>query len=143
MGKLNSSIELIFAEALAAFDTKTIEGLLHEKGTFPNIVDIMDDKKVNKETFLEMLQWKITQQKAAGLISVNYITDQCIYCNIGCNVFIYEEGKFPVNRNRMPFKEKTVLVVSIKSKKIHKLILCNAFLKTENKLYFDVSDAPF
>ncbi len=135
--------ELIFAESLAAFDIETLTTLLHDKGIYPDIVNSNSEKTVKKDIFLNMLTWKFNEEKKAGNNSVDYYIDQCNYCKKGCNAFIFEEGKFPVKRTSIPFKEKSGLVLIFKEDKIFEINLCTQFLKTKNKDCEYGIDAPF
>jgi hypothetical protein len=141
-GKQNPT-ELIFAEALAAFDIKTIANLMHDKGIYPDIINSKSEKTVKKDIFLDMLYFKFSEEKKAGHNSVDYYIDQCTYCKKGFNAFIFEGGKFPVTRTSIPFKEKTGLVLIFKENKIFEINLCTQFLKTKNKDCEFGTEAPF
>jgi hypothetical protein len=143
MSNKQKRTELIFAEALAAFDIETVSKLLHDKGIYPDIVNSNSEKTVKKDIFLNMLTWKFNEEKKAGNKSVDYYIDQCNYCKKGCNAFIFEEGKFPVERTSIPFKEKTGLVLIFKDDKIFEINLCSQFLKTKNRDCEYGTEAPF
>lgn len=143
MSSKQKQTELIFAEALAAFDIETIATLLHDKGIYPDIEKSNSEKTVKKDIFLNMLYLKFNEEKKVGRSSADYYIDQCNYCKKGSNAFIFEEGKFPVKRTSIPFKEKSGLVLIFKDDKIFEINLCSRFLKTKNKDCEFGTKAPF
>jgi|GEM_PF-3525312 len=124
-----------FADALTIKDFVTIEKLLKDNGTFQISTPNSERISVSKPEYIIYLLKLMDDVKID-----NYSYDQCLYCNAGGRVILFNEGRFPFNNLRNYDKrEKTGFMLAITEGCIEEIRHCYSFLKNDNRPQFEVS----
>jgi hypothetical protein len=127
-----ADIAIEFAQATKLNDIKLVESLLHDNGEF-QVQDIKNEIiDANKNEFIK---WYKTKLDNTPITDIVY--DQCLHCQIGNSVVIFNNGKFPRTIKDSSERSKTGLMIDTKEGKIITMKFCFVFLKTENKYEFE------
>lgn len=116
-----------FANATLFKDMEKLKNLLANDGIFEVPDKYGEAIEVKKDTFL---MWYHAKLLLIPITNISY--DQCIFCNIGNPVVLFNQGTFPLETMRLIERSKAGLSLEIKEDKIIKIIFCKGFLKTEN-----------
>lgn len=124
-----------FADALKIKDFLTIEKLLSDNGTFQISMPNAERISVSKSDYTIYLLKLVEDAK---IDSFTY--DQCLYCNAGARVILFNEGRFPFNDLKNQDKrEKTGFMLAVTDGRINEIKYCYSFLKNDNRSQMDVN----
>lgn len=134
-----------FVDFTLARDIEKLGALLHDQGKFMISSDGPRPLRV-KNSFLKFYKQKMAEEKE---ITVEY--DQCMHCNFGCTVILFNDGIFPVKPTNHFSKWRSGINLEIKDGLIYKLTYCHVLLHHDNPTYIDEEmvsfipdpDAPF
>lgn len=120
-----------FAHASQRKDLSYLEQLLSDSGEFEIQDETLETYDVGKTEFLNWYSQKLNQ---TAITSISY--DQCLHCQIGASVVLFNDGTFPRKIKDSSERVKSGFKVDVKEDKIDNLKFCFVFLKTENKYKF-------
>ena len=127
-----------FSESIREPDFIEMASLLADNGKF----DIQDKKletiEVGKDEFVE---WIWVQRSFSSIRSIDY--DQCMHCQIGAPVVLFNDGFFLRKVKDSSERSKTGLMLEIKDGLIHAIKFCFVFVKTENKCMFELNQGGY
>jgi hypothetical protein len=129
----NSELIEKFIEAARAGDIMTIDELLEDDGKFEiedSTFELVDGTK------FQFLRWFNKKLEATKIVEVSY--DQCIGCEFGQQVVIFNNGTFPRIPQDTQEKTKAGIVFITNETKINEIKICFSFLKTENPCVWDI-----
>ncbi|MFT6922035.1 MAG: hypothetical protein ACJA1C_001033 [Crocinitomicaceae bacterium] len=122
-----------FSDSILKPDFIKMASLFAEDGKF----DIQDSKletlEVGKDEFIE---WIWVQRSFSSIRRIDY--DQCMHCQIGAPVVLFNDGFFPRKVKDSSERSKTGLMLDNKEGLIHAIKFCFVFVKTENKCMFEL-----
>lgn len=121
-----------FAEASRSKDFETLKMLLDEGGEYEIQPETKISDIVDRSSFIEWYKGKL---EAISITDIEY--DQCVHCELGKPVVLFNKGKFPKNLRESHERSKAGLMLKIKNSKIIEIKFCYIFLKTENKYVFE------
>lgn len=128
------NIAVEFAKATKQKNIELLYSLLDEEGEF-EIQDVKNETvEANKSVFLK---WYKTKLEATNITEIVY--DQCMFCQIGNSVVIFNNGEFPRLIKDSSERVKTGIMIDAKNGKITTLKFCFSFIKTENKYKFEIN----
>lgn len=117
-----------FSDATLTHNFEKLGELLSDDGEFQIPDKDGKSKDVIKSEFLE---WYKTRMLSTPITKVEH--DQCINCQFGKPVVLFNEGSFPRTMDHQFQLMKTGLVISIREEKIIEIGFCYTFLKNENR----------
>jgi hypothetical protein len=120
-----------FAHASQRKDLSYLAQLLSDSGEFEIQDESLEICEVDKTVFLE---WFAQELNHTAINSISY--DQCLHCQIGASVVLFNGGTFPRKIKDSSERVKSGYMVDVKEDKIENLKFCFVFLKTENKYKF-------
>jgi hypothetical protein len=120
-----------FAQASMRKDISYIEGLLSDSGEYEIQNDSLETVEVGKQEFIKWYSNKLSQ---TSIQSIEY--DQCLHCQIGARVVLFNAGKFPRQIKDASERSKTGYKIESKDDSITSLKFCFVFLETDNKYEF-------
>jgi hypothetical protein len=126
-------IELLFAEAVKDADREKLGQLLHETGEYQIQDEQLDHVDVDKQQFIK---WIISKRN--DTTSLEYYTDQCMLCQTGNPVLIFNDGYFPARPKDNSYSSKTGLMLNISDGRIDTIMFCFTFLNTINRPHYEV-----
>lgn len=131
----NSKVKIAksFATSTKLKDFDVLNNLLFEGGEFEIQPETTYGTEiVNKSSFLN---WYAIKLETTSISDIDY--DQCMSCEIGKPVILFNKGKFPRTPKESHNRSKTGLMLKIQDDKIIEIKFCYVFLKTENKYVFE------
>lgn len=123
-----------FAEQTISGDMEKLRDLFHEDAIIEIDIDDNEAPKANKYQFLTWYRRKLIEEGEISMVEF----DQCIHCNFGCPVILFNDGLFPI-KPRSHNRKRSGILLEVKEGKITELRYCTVFLKTENEYYYDPS----
>lgn len=127
------------AEAIATGNIHLIHDLLDEDGGYIITDSKFELQETDKYGFLN---WIKPLMEDRGLDFENKLTynfDQCMHCQIGNPVILFDEGRFPVATKESWEKEKLGLMIEFEGEKISGISICGSFLHRDNPYNFEES----
>jgi len=126
-----SDLIIEFAQASIRKDISYIEGLLSDIGEYEIQNNSLETIEVGKQEFITWYSNKLSQ---TPIQSIEY--DQCLHCQIGARVVLFNEGKFPRQIKDTSERSKTAYKIESNADYITSLKFCFVFLETDNKYEF-------
>jgi hypothetical protein len=120
-----------FAQASQQKDILYLKKLLSDEGEFEIQDDALETYDVNKAEFLV---WYANKLEQTAITTISY--DQCLDCQIGGSVVLFNDGKFPRKIKDPSERVKAGFKLEVVEDKIVNLKFCFVFLETENKYKF-------
>ena len=121
-----------FVIACKTVDIKRIEGMLADTGEYDVQDDALEAIVTDKSTFLIWFKQRLEQTK---IESVDY--DNCLYCNIGCPVVLFNKGEFPRRARSLSENSTTGLRIGVGNGSINRVQFCNNLVRTETQFEFE------
>jgi hypothetical protein len=120
-----------FAQASQRNDIPYLTQLLDDSGEFEIQDDTLETYDVSKSEFLV---WYASKLNQTAITSISF--DQCLHCQIGASVVLFNDGSFPRRLKDSSERVKAGFKVDSSEGKIVNLKFCFVFLETENKYKF-------
>lgn len=121
-----------FANAVKEKDVALFSSLLDDDGVYEIETKKLKIIKAKKSAFIT---WLTTKLNSSEIHSVVY--DQCLHCQIGNPVVLFNDGRFPRTTTEGSDRSKTGLMFELNDDKISYIKFCFLFVKTENKFNFE------
>jgi hypothetical protein len=121
-----------FAQASQRKDISYLEQLLSDSGEFEIQDETLETYDVTKTVFLD---WYATKLNQTPISTISF--DQCLHCQIGARVVLFNDGTFPRKLKDSSERVKAGFKVDSSEGKIVNLKFCFVFLETENKYKFE------
>ena len=122
-----------FSSCIIEPDFIKLSSLLADEGKFDVQNSELETIEVCKDEFVE---WIWVQRSFSEVTTIDY--DQCMHCQIGAPVVLFNDGLFPRKVKDSSERSKTGLMLDIKEGLIHSIKFCYVFVKTENKCMFEI-----
>lgn len=126
------NIAVEFALASERKDLHHLQSLLAENGTFDIQTADLETLEVVKHEFIKWYGMKLQETEIS---SIAY--DQCMFCFIGNQVVLFNDGQFPRTVKDSSERSKTGIMLDIQDGLISTLKFCYLFVVTDNKYVFE------
>jgi hypothetical protein len=126
-------IAIEFAANVKNQDFISLKSILEKSGEFEAEPTPNGESEIySRDAYLEWLQSKC---QSTQIRKIDY--DQCLFCQIGNPVVLFNDGRFPKKMTEDANRSKAGLMLDIKRNKIASIKFCYTFLKTENKFLYE------
>lgn len=121
-----------FVDAFKTVDFQKLEEILSDTGEFDVQDDALETIASDRSTFLH---WIKPRLKQTPIVSVDY--DQCLFCDIGCPVVLFNKGEFPRRARSFGENSTTGLRVGIENGTIKRIQFCNNLTNTKTQFEYE------